>query len=259
MKTGYSWIVAIALTSVASFAQEAELSASVESQLFPRSVLSRPFTMPQGGVEAALTSSFGDTSPENTKMGVAAEVGITNDLSFKFEYGGMQFKDATFSKSVTPSINYFLFAVPHLAQMIYVELPVYFDGEQAVRSASIGLPTAIGIAKGWSLMTLHYNTLGFSFDKGQFGLDIAVPVQLGWQATRDLYVTLGTELATFHINQGKAQDFIWTITPAKLKGTYAFHRAFDVFAKAGFNDVQHAGDTFAAQLGLAYRFGAIDG
>ncbi len=267
----------------ATIAQEvAEVSS--QGPKFPTEVIKRPFTLPSGSFEARLQMNKDVMDTDNFVFRLGVGVGITNDLELGVMWDGVNVNQRQVNKSVGLNAGYFLYAVPGVAAMLSLNVPLYFGGEQrnaagaladngyVFRSVSLSMPTAFSINSNMNFMAFHDDFLAIY--RGSPALadttvdpdlhaKIRLPFKFGWQATSRLWLNLGTNFATFYLGGTdkfvKNSKYIWQETPITASALYAITNAVDVSLSTGFGNLQDPGKTFNVFVGLNVRAGRLDG
>ena len=103
---------------------------------------------------------------------------------------------------------------------------------------SVGGPD--GVAAAWTSMNASFH----------------LPIALNFQAGQHVYLSLGTELASW--STAGASTYVWEATPLDLKTTFSINNQIDIGVKVGFADVQRPLDTFGGMFNITLRAGALD-
>lgn len=255
---------------VETLEETVKLETSKPSNRYPTAVFSRPFTIPANAFEAALTLKTGSHGTSDTAFysvnSLSFGYGVTNDLEIGLSWDGIKFDNlAGANLKANPSVSlnagYFLYAIPRVAAMTSLSIPLYFDNE-VIKTTSFAMPTSFSIIKGkLAFLTFYYDTIKIhwrdSEDKKQFTADFRFPLKLSYQATNNFFVGISTEIGA--LSTDGQHSHIGKTTPLYLSATYAITRAFDIVAQTGFNNAQDWRNSFSFVAGVTYRFGAIDG
>lgn len=263
-----------------SFSVVAEVHAQVEATVeatpaekLPIAISARPFTLPMGVFELdmdAQGSVAGDLS-SHARIGV----GVTDDVQLDVFYGGVDWMNLNPAQSMALGLGVYTGANSVFANMVYFYAPLTFDQDNIATSVSFAAPTVFGLGAGFSIMALAgdngFINLNFlpSSDADKIaaaeGVDpvwtgvnasFHLPIALNFQAGKHVYMSLGTELASWSTTG--ASTYIWEATPVDLKTTFSINNQVDIGLKVGFADVQRPGDTFGGMFSVTFRAGALD-
>lgn len=253
------------LAQFAFSAEELETKADDTSHAYPTALNKRPFTLPQGSVEASGEMKFQNfaaqanaVAPDIASLNsLGVKVGVTDDLTLGLSWGGFQIPKMNPAQSITAGVGYFVGANKYFATMVSLDVPFHFHSD-VVRNVTFAAPTVFGIAKDVSILAFYYDLVDFHFANKTYSASFKAPVKLGYQATDRLALGISTNLATFKVGSSNEQSYFWQGAPVEVHGLYAITNAFDVVADVGFGDVAKPKDSFAFKIGLNYRLGILD-
>lgn len=225
---------------------------------FPMAVSDRPFTMPKNSFEAAGSVKY---HPQPHLNGLSLNrlslaYGLTDDLQLGLSWGGFSVPDLDVEKSLGLSVGYFAFANAYAAGMVQLDVPLYFQ-TNAVKTISFSAPTAFGIVPGVGLLAFYSDLVALDVVDKYVAFNF--PLKLSWQATKQLHLGISTSLAEFRVGRGEGQTYIWNKPSVNLDALYALDGTFDVFASIGVSNARDLTNSFATSVGIAYRFGALNG
>jgi|GEM_PF-3687240 len=257
---------AFSLAQIAFADDQLQTIADDTSHAYPTALNKRPFTLPQGSVEASGDMKFqnfaaetvGAVAPDIASLNsLGVKVGVTDDLTFGLSWGGFQIPKMNPAKSINTGIGYFVGANKYFATMVSLDVPFHFEAD-VVHNVSFAAPTVFGIVKDVSVLAFYDGLVDFHFANKSYSASFNLPVKLGYQATDRLALDVSTTLATFHVGGAKDHSYIWQAAPVNVGALYAITNAFDVVGRVGFSDVAKPKDSFAFTLGLNYRIGILD-
>ena len=255
---------------VETLKESIKLQVAKPAHRYSTAVMSRPFTMPTNSFETTLKLKTGAHGEKDSAFyslnNLSLKYGVTNDFEMELGWNGMRADSMALHNfkadpSVSLSLNYFLFAVPHVAAMASLSTPFHFDNE-VVKTTSFAMPTAFTVIKNKvGFLAFYHDTVVIhwrdSANKKQYTVDFNFPLKLSYQATDNFIAGISTEFGSLSTD-GK-HSHIGQTTPLHLSATYAITRAFDVVAQTGFDNVQDWRNSFSFIAGVTYRFGDIDG
>jgi hypothetical protein len=258
-------------SSQIAFSQESvEAKAGPSSSAYSTALIERPFTLPGGTAEISGKMKFGNFSrtgdvvaPDMVSVDrIAMSVGITDRVQFGASWSGFQIPNVknTIHRSANANLGVFLGATNWFASMASVDAPLNFNNVKSARdvfsSVSFSMPTAFGIGvKNLSFLAFYDGLVDFRFADKKYEASFNLPIKVGYQATRSLWVDLSTNIAKFEIGSDKAHSYIWKKAPLNFKALYAITNVFDVVADIGVDDVTKPKESFAFTLGVNYRVG----
>jgi hypothetical protein len=261
----FALLTGLALAHSPLMAQDVstEIDASAVAKpknIYPTSILARPFTLPVNSFEAGIKFKAGTTATDSfySLNSLELKYGITNDFEAGLSWSGLHFSKPTDEHSVSLNLGYFLFANRFAAGMAALSVPFHFNGD-VFRSATLAAPTSITlIRQTLTLMVLHGDLAKLNYSsKDGVSAEFAFPFQVAFQAHPNWYFNIETQLGRVKTVGG--HEHLLNKTPLHAKALFAINNGLDVVAVAGFDDTQKASETFSVVLGLSFRGGALDG
>lgn len=226
------------------------LGAAAKSD-YPLQMLERPFTMPKNSFQTGLEF-------RNSAVGImSAEYGITDNLQIGLSWDGLVTGETLKPEmSMAVSLGYFLFSTPYASSMAEFKLPFYFESN-VLKKASFAFTTSVPLVRGHLGLLLFYDELvALDGSKENLQASFNFPVRLNWQATEQLYLKLGTSVATLSTT-GEHENII-DKTPLTFSGLFAVTKSVDLLGSFGFANVQQPKD-MVIMLGISIRGGELDG
>lgn len=240
----------VVLTAGAVLAEEA----------YPVAVLDRPGVLPIGAVEGVVDFNNKGLDLGHSDVKVKAKVGVGSKIQIDLGYDGAakgSFEASKLNHTAHVGARASLMSVGSYGNSISFDVPLHFAG-QLVENTKIGFTNAYMITNNFAVLALHGDFLDVKYGK-KLGLEVNLPVMAAFQASENVYLELGTNLATFNAREFDKSNYIWTKTPVGLGVTYAFNNVIDLSAKVGVEDALNAKKTFNAGVGVAFRAGNLLG
>jgi hypothetical protein len=239
--------------------------AAAPASRYPMSIIDRPLTFPGGigqvGVDLVnLTSSFFDPA----FIRVLAGYGINDD--FEINFGAYAFPTSDVGKgSIDVGLGYKLArgAAGGKLEVIARAQGGYSLLNEGLNPLLLGVHAQYNVTPKIALITGAPGTghISIALDGDVKPINFLLPFSIGFQAAKNVYFQLDTQLAQIKIADS-ANAFIFAdSTPLALTGTITPVKNIDVFAGISLNvtppDPIEVGDTIAILVGGRFYFGKI--
>lgn len=253
-------------TSVTDTAPPAEAPAA----RFPRSVVARPLTLPQGlamvGADATANNDFSSMygSP-------IVGYGITDDLEVQVPYT-FATREFEGKGTVALDVGYKLLrgALDGKFELIARARAGYDALGEAATPILLGVHAQYNFTPTFALISGYAGTQQLKIsvagvdadgDPATMGevspIDLGLPIAVGYQPTEELYLQLDTKLATFNISDSANAFLFADATPVTVTAVYNVIPALDVQAAIGTDLTNSPGDALSFLVGARYYAGQL--
>lgn len=245
--------------------EAAAAATAAPSSRYPMSIIDRPLTFPSGigqvGVDIVnFTSSFFDPA----LIRVLAGYGINDD--FEINFGAYAFPTSDVGKgSIDVGLGYKLArgAAGGKLEVIGRAQGGYSLLSEGLNPLLLGVHAQYNVTPKIALITGAPGTghISIALDGDVKPINFLLPFSVGFQAAKNVYFQLDTQLAQIKIADS-ANAFIFAdSTPVALTGTITPVKNIDVFAGISLNltppDPIELGDTIAILVGARYYLGKL--
>ncbi|MBL4819337.1 MAG: hypothetical protein JKY15_08990 [Deltaproteobacteria bacterium] len=193
----------------------------------------------------------------NSSVGIiSTDYGITNDFQIGISWGGVASQNLKPDRSISLNVGYYALTTPYSFTMLSMSMPFYME-KDPVRNVSFAAPTVFTIIPSTLGIMAFYNDLvALKWSKNKVEADFAVPFQLYWQPTEQLYLNVSTEIA--RLNTAGNHSHIAQTTPLNFGALFAATDSIDVMGSFEFSELQDP-TKVSLMLGMAFRGGRLNG
>lgn len=250
--------------AAAPTATSATAEPAAPTERYPRAVIARPLTLPQG---VAMVGADMTSNKDLSAMGGAPIVGfgITDDLEIQVPYA-FATREFEAKGSLNGDIGYKLLrgAVDGKLEVIARARTGYNFLTKTANPLMIGLHAQYNITDNFAVISGFPSTQQLSIalsDGGVMGgpkpIDFSVPLSFGYQVHPLVYLQLDTRLAKFNISDSANAYIFADTTPAALTAVYNVINAVDVQASIGTDLSNSPGDALSFLIGMRYYAGKL--
>jgi hypothetical protein len=250
---------AAAATSTTATAEPA-----APTERYPRSVIARPLTLPQG---VAMLGADVTSNKDASAMAGAPIIGfgITDDLEIQIPYA-FATRDFEAKGSLNFDVGYKLLrgAVDGKLEVIARARTGYNLLTESANPLMIGAHAQYNITDTFAVISGFAGTQQLSIalsDGGVMGgpkpVDVSVPISFGYQPAPLLYFQLDTRLARLNISDSANAFLFADTTPVALTAVYNVVNALDIQASIGTDLSNSPGDALSFLVGARFYAGKL--
>lgn len=212
--------------------------ARAEDDAYPVEAIARPLTLPAGVWQAGLDIDT-DQSFDAAGAAVLGDYGVTDELQLGLGYG-LSLYDFDASGEVFAQASYLYMSAGALEGMAFAALG-YSLADEGVAPLELGSLFWYTLSDAFAVYAIPSLTVTLSeIDDGAGGVRpvfVSLPVAAAFQPTPNIYLELGTELASIEIADSETLIFGADYVPVELAALYSPGAALDVGVGVSWGDV----------------------